>query len=60
MELVGALAGSTATAFDGLYRVNELLENLGVVDVRAGEQNRERHASGVGDDVALGAGPAAI
>lgn len=55
MEFSGPLARPSSRALYGRYGVQEFGEDRGVVDVGPGKHHRERHAIGVGDDVALGA-----
>ena len=44
VQLVRALAGTTSRPFDGLNRIQGLLEHRGVVDVRRGQKDRKRDA----------------
>ena len=60
MELVGTFAGPAAKTFHGFHRVDEFLEQLGVVDVGGGGGGRERDAPPVDQQVVLGPGPAAV
>jgi hypothetical protein len=53
MQLLGALARSATRSLDRLDGVHRLLQDLGVVDVRARVDHRERDAISVDHDVAL-------
>ncbi len=60
MELVRPLAGASIGLLDGLDAIDESFEDPGVVDLCAGEPRGERRALPVYEEVALGAGVAAI
>jgi hypothetical protein len=60
MELVWSAAWPTAPDGDGRDRVEKLLERQAIVDVGASQDEGERNAAAVGDEVAFGAGPASV
>src|SRR4051794_1141864 len=60
VELVRAPAGPAAALADRRHGVDQLVEEAAVVDICCGDPQGERNAVGVGDDVALGPGPAAV
>jgi hypothetical protein len=59
-QLPRAAAGTAAPAADRRHGVDQRDELGDVVAVAAGEADRQRDASGVADQVVLGAGPAAV
>ena len=60
VQLARSLPRSTGALADGRHSVEQRLEEAAVVDVRGAEQERERGAARVDQDVALGAGLAAV
>lgn len=60
VELVGSPPGPSLRTLDGFDPIHKFLEDLGIVDLGAAERYGERHAAPIDDDVALGAGPAAV
>jgi hypothetical protein len=60
MELVRTLAGPTPALAHRRHGVDQLLKDAAVVDICRGNPQGERDAIGVGDDVALGPGSAAV
>jgi hypothetical protein len=60
VQLARASARPAGALPDGLDRVEQGLEEPAVVHVRGAEQERERDAAGVDDDVPLGPGLAAV
>ena len=60
VQLGRSLAGSSAPLAHRLYRVDGRRQKLAVVAVRAAQNNGERKAGTVDDDMALRARPAAI
>jgi hypothetical protein len=60
MELVGAFARASALSSNGLYGVDDPRQNFAVVTVGAGQDDGERKAAAVDDDMAFRARPAAI
>ena len=60
MEFVGPFAGSAAKPFHGFHRVDEFLEQLGVVDIGSGDGSCERDAFPINEQMVLGARPAAV
>jgi len=55
MQLRGPFTGSSWQACNRRNRVHTLLEHLGVMPVRTADQNHQRDASGIYNDVSLGA-----
>ena len=60
MEFVRTLTGPAPTLMDRRYSIDQLLEEAAVVNVCRGDPQGEWDAVGVGDDVALGPGAAAV
>ena len=60
MELRWLPARPASLAFHRCNRVEELLEDLRVVDMSAGEHDRQRHALRIRNDVSLRTWPASI
>ena len=60
VQLGGPLAGPPGALPDRRHGVEQRLEEPAVVHVRGAEQERERDAAGIDQDVALGAGLAAV
>jgi hypothetical protein len=60
IELVGSPTRPSPTLADGRHGIDQLVEEAAVVNVCRGDPQGERDARGVGDDGALGPGPAAI
>lgn len=54
------VAGGTTFATDGRDRIDQWQQLRHVVRIGAGDDRRQRHALGVGDQMVLGAGLAAI
>src|SRR5262249_20536818 len=60
MQLVGASTWTTSPARDREHRVEQGFERDAVVDVRAGQEERERDAAAIRDEVTLGTGSATV
>nr|MBS3719750.1 hypothetical protein [Delftia sp. PE138] len=60
MQLRWSFAGAPSQACNRRNRVHAPLEHLGVVPVRAADQDHQRDASGIYDDVPLGAELASV
>ena len=60
MQLGRPASGPASLAADGRDSIQQFVEGLAVVDVGAGQQEGERDALPVGDEVALGPRPAAV
>lgn len=60
VQLVRSAPWAASLARNRRHRIEQLLERDAVVDVGAGQQERERDAAPVGDEVPLAARPAAV
>jgi hypothetical protein len=60
VQLTWSLSRPTSTLTDGRHGIEQRLEKAAVVDVRGAEQKCQRHPARVHEDVALGAGLAAV
>lgn len=60
VQLVGPLPWPARLAADRRHGIEQRFERRAVVNIGAGQQEGERNAAPVGDEVALGAGTAAI
>ena len=60
VQLGRSASGPASLAAEGRDGIQQLVEGLAVVDVGSGQQEGERDALSVGDEVALGSRPAAV